>query len=95
MYKILIKRRAKRFFDYLPAESRKIVEEHIRALTESPYPGKGSGDKKRLRLKSREVYRMHVGRSYTIFYEIIEEDNTVEVLNILTIEEAHNLYGRL
>jgi len=95
MYKILIKRRAKRFFDDLPAKSRKIVEEHIRALAESPYPGKGKGDKKMLKLKSKEVYRMHVGRSYTIFYEILEGEGTIEVLNILTIGEAHKLYGRL
>jgi len=38
---------------------------------------------------------MHVGRSYTIFYEIHEEEKVIEILSILTIEEAHRLYGRL
>ena len=95
MYKVLIKKRAKRFFDELSAKSRKIVEKHIRTLIESPYPDEGRGDKKILKFKSREVYRMHVGRSYTIFYEIHEEEKVVEILNMLTIEEAHKLYGRL
>jgi mRNA-degrading endonuclease RelE of RelBE toxin-antitoxin system len=95
MYKILIKRRAEKFFDELPAKSRKILEEHIKVLIEFPYAGKGRGDKKKLKLKSKEIYRMHIGRSYTMFYEIHEEEKVVEILNILTIEEAHKLYGRL
>lgn len=66
MYKILIKRRAEKFFDELPAKSRKIVEEHIKILIE--YAGEGRGDKKKLKLKSKEIYRMHIGRSYTVFY---------------------------
>jgi len=42
------------------------VEEHMRALAESPYPDRGSGDKKMLKLKSKKIYRMHVGRSCTL-----------------------------
>ena len=38
---------------------------------------------------------MHVSRSYTIFYRICEEEKTVKILNIMTIEEAHKRYGRL
>jgi len=33
--------------------------------------GQEKGDKKRLKLKSKEIYRMHVGRSCTIFHEIL------------------------
>jgi len=36
------------------------VEEHMRALAEYLYPGKGKGDKKRLKLESKEIYRMYV-----------------------------------
>jgi len=30
-----------------------------------------------------------------IFYRIYEEEKTVKVLDIMTIEEAHKRYGRL
>lgn len=38
---------------------------------------------------------MHVSRSYTIFYRIYEEEKTVKILNIMTIEEVHKGYGML
>jgi len=37
---------------------------------------------------------MHVGRTYTIIFKIHKESDTVFVLEILTIEQAHKRYGR-
>jgi len=38
------------------------------------------------------VYRMHVGRTYTIFFCIIMDRNFVQVTDILPIELAHKRY---
>ena len=62
-------------------------------LKDNPHPGRA--DKKKLRLPSYDLFRMHVSRIYTIFYRIYEEEKTVKVLNIMTIEEAHKRYGML
>jgi mRNA-degrading endonuclease RelE of RelBE toxin-antitoxin system len=47
------------------------------------------------KLRKKEIYRMHIGRSYTLFYKIWKDEKVVEILNIMTIEEAHKRYGRL
>lgn len=43
---------------------------------------------------TRQLYRMHVGRSYTIIFKIQKETDTVLVLDLLPIEQAHKRYGR-
>ena len=40
------------------------------------------------------MYRMHIGRSYTIIFKIVKEENTVLVLDLMTIEQAHKRYRR-
>jgi mRNA-degrading endonuclease RelE of RelBE toxin-antitoxin system len=78
----------------LPKKSIGILKKYLEILKEDPYPG-GRGDKKRLRGIDIDgaVYRMHVGRSYTLFYKV--EKDRVKILSISTIEEAHKKYGRL
>jgi len=58
-----------------------------------PYPGQG-GDKELLHLDYK-LYRLHIGRSFTVFYQICEKDEQVKILEITTIERAHKLYRRL
>ncbi|MDD3856989.1 MAG: hypothetical protein PHP43_02960 [Methanoculleus sp.] len=44
-----------------------------------------------------EVFRLHIGRTFTALY-IIHTDtdrNWVEITHLMTIEQAHNHYGRL
>ena len=41
-----------------------------------------------------QVYRMHIGRTYTVIFTIHKESNTVRVLDLVTIEQAHKRYGR-
>jgi len=52
------------------------------------------GDKKLLNLRQDvKIYRLHIGHSFTAYYEI--EGKTVFVNEILTIEQAHKKYKRL
>ena len=42
-----------------------------------------------------KLYRLHVGRSFTVFYQICEKDELVKILEITTIERGHKLYKRI
>jgi mRNA-degrading endonuclease RelE of RelBE toxin-antitoxin system len=41
-----------------------------------------------------QIYRMHIGRSYTLIFKIVKEEGTVLVLDLMTIEQAHKRYSR-
>jgi mRNA interferase RelE/StbE len=43
---------------------------------------------------TQQMYRMHVGRSYTLIFRILKEKDTVLVLELMTIEQAHKRYRR-
>jgi hypothetical protein len=36
---------------------------------------------------------MHISRTYTAFYTVVEDESEVRVLEILSIDEAHDRYG--
>lgn len=63
-------------------------------MSRAPYPGRGQGDKKKLKAQDEEVYRRHVGRSYTAFYVVLEDESEVRVTDLMGIDEAHKEYGR-
>lgn len=93
-YQLQIEESALEFLSSLPEKSKRIVKERCLSLAEDPFPGKG-GDKEALRLPGfRKLYRLHVARSYTVFYRIFEEEKIVRILAITTIEQAHKMYGR-
>jgi mRNA interferase RelE/StbE len=48
----------------LPEKSRRIITEKLAVLKTDPYPGSG-GDKERLNTDGMEVFRLHIGRSFT------------------------------
>ena len=76
-------------------KSRRITKEKLETLRENPFPGK-RGDKEKLCLKDGYVlYRLHIGRTWTAFYRICEEDKTVKILDVMPIEQAHKKYGHL
>lgn len=79
----------------MPEKSQRIVKDKCKLLAEDPFPGKG-GDKELFRRPGHEdLYRMHVGRTYTTLYRISQEEKVVKILDIMTIEQAHKRYGRL
>ncbi|MFA4850533.1 MAG: hypothetical protein WC626_12470 [Methanoregula sp.] len=77
----------------LPDKSRRIIRTALKRLEEDPFPG-SQGDKEKLVLRGGIViYRLHISRSYTAFYEIDKEAKLVIVQEILPIEQAHKKYG--
>jgi mRNA-degrading endonuclease RelE of RelBE toxin-antitoxin system len=64
-------------------------------LADDPYPrpGAGQGGREQLPVDGREMYRMHIGRSYTALYTIDDEENAVRVREVIPIDEAHKRYG--
>jgi len=93
MYCVLINRNAQKYVDSLTEKSRRLVKKKLEMLKDNPHPGRA--DKKKLQLPNYDLFRMHVSRSYTIFYRIYDDEKTVKVLDIMTIGEAHKKYGML
>ena len=92
MFTIVIERRAREFVKRLPPKTRRIVVEKILELKEDPFPG---GNKEKLEYPHPPaVYRLHIGRSFTVFYVIEHEESIVKIEKIMTIEKAHNEYSR-
>ena len=92
MFTIFIERRAREFVKRLPPKTRRIIVEKILELKEDPFPG---GNKEKLEYPHPPaVYRLHIGRSFTVFYIIEREASVVKIEKIMTIEKAHKEYSR-
>jgi len=39
------------------------------------------------------MYRLHIGRTHTAFYTILEEAEEVRIVDIMPIDEAYDRYG--
>jgi mRNA-degrading endonuclease RelE of RelBE toxin-antitoxin system len=95
-YEIVVGRKSADFLNGLDDKNRRIVRSRLATLKDDPFPGKG-GDKELIKSpKGRpddKVYRLHVSRSFTAFYQIKEK--TVYITEVLTIEPAHKKYGIL
>lgn len=89
--KVVIDRMALLDLSELQEKSQRLIKEKCHALSEDPFPGQ-CGDKELLHLEFK-LYRLHVGRSFTVFYQICEEEEKlVKILEIVTIDNAHKLY---
>jgi mRNA interferase RelE/StbE len=86
----VINRKALAYLSGLPEKSSRLIKNKCHALADDPFPGK-SGDKELLHLEFK-LYRMHIGRSFTVFYQICEEEEMVKILEVTTIDKAHKLY---
>ncbi len=92
MFSIVIERGARDFLKKLPKKTRRIIVEKILDLAEDPFPG---GNKEQLEYPHPPaVYRLHVSRSFTVFYIIEHEESIVKIEKIMTIEKAHKEYSR-
>jgi mRNA interferase RelE/StbE len=85
--KVVIDRNVLKFLSELPEKSQQLIKEKCHALAKDPFPGQG-GDKELLHLEFK-FYRLHIGRSFIVFYQICEEEQLVKILEIVTIEKAH------
>lgn len=93
-YEVLVAREVREVLDQLDEKSERIVRENLGKLDE-PYPGEGQGDKEKLTRPGAEpLYRLHVGRTWTAFYRVRDDEREVRVLDLMTIDEAHKRYGR-
>lgn len=92
-YTLLVEEEALAFIGALDEKSSRICRNNLKKLAEHPYPGRGAGDKEQLTVDGEEVYRLHIGRTFTAFYDIDEDEKSVYVLEILPIGEAHDRYG--
>lgn len=90
-FKITVSDQVKEFLQALSNKSKRICKNGLQKL-EFPFPGEGIGDKEKLVVSGEEVYRLHIGRSYTAFYMIDVKKKTVRVIELLTIEKAHKKY---
>ena len=81
------------FFDSMDNKSKRIFQNHCQELTSAPHTWDGHRDKEKLVVSGVELYRMHVSRTWAIFYTILEEKKQVRSVEILTIDEAHEKYG--
>ena len=87
---MVIDKKALKYLSELPEKSQRLVKEKCHTLAEDPFPGQG-GDKELLHLDYK-LYRLHVGRSFAVFYQISDEEKLVKILEIVTIDKAHKLY---
>jgi mRNA-degrading endonuclease RelE of RelBE toxin-antitoxin system len=95
-YGVVVQRKSAEFLHELGDKSRRIVLARLATLKDDPFPGKG-GDKELIKSpkgrRDEKVYRLHISRSFTAFYQI--KGKTVYVTEVLTIEQAHKKYGTL
>jgi len=94
-YDILLAEEAREYVGALDDKSTRIVKENPRKLSDDPHPRpeSGQGDKEKLVVEGEEMYRLHIGRTHTAFYLILEDDEEVRVVDIMAIDEAHGRYG--
>ena len=93
-YDVLLGDDAREFLDVADEKTERVCKEKLAYLTESPYPGRGRGDKEKLPIDGRrDRYRMHISRTYTAIYTVLKNEKEVRVLEIVPIDEAHKRYG--
>lgn len=94
-YEILLADEARDYLAALDEKSTRIVKENLKKLADEPYPRPeaGSGDREKLVVDGEEIYRLHIGRTHTAFYDILGDEKEVRVIDILDIDDAHKRYG--
>ena len=76
----------------LPKKTRRIIVDKILSLIEDPFP---NGNKEKLNYSHPPaIYRLHIGRSFTVFYINETNENVIKIEKILAIEGAHKEYSR-
>ncbi len=92
-YRLLVAEEVRDFLNGLDEKSERIVRDKLKKLVDNPYPGSGKGDKEKLNIEGETLYRLHIGRSFTAFYIILEDKKQIRISEITTIDKAHKKYG--
>lgn len=94
-FTVLLGDQPREFLADADEKTERIVRDNLGELADDPYPrpGAGRGDREKLPIDGRVMYRMHIGRSYTALYTIDDETDEVRIREILPIDEAHKRYG--
>lgn len=93
-YAVLLSESVAEFLDIADEKTGRICKEKLGFLADDPHPGGGRGDKEKLPIDGkRDRFRLHISRTWTAFYTILEDDKEVRVLEIVSIDEAHKRYG--
>ncbi len=91
-YDLFVTQEVQRSIQNQDHKSQRIIKENLKKLEKNPYPGEGIGDKERLPIMGEERYRIHIGRTWTAFYSILEEEKEIRISEILPIDKAHKKY---
>lgn len=94
-YSILLAEQPREFLVGADEKTERIVRDAFEELTDDPSLGGGSGrgDREKITVDGGRMYRLHVGRTYTAFYTIHDEEEAVRVREVLPIDDAHKRYG--
>lgn len=94
-YNVLLADQPRECVAALDEKSTRIVKENLRKLEDDPYPrpDSGTGDREKLVVDGEALYRLHIGRTHTAFYDALEDEQEVRVVEILDIDDAHKRYG--
>jgi mRNA-degrading endonuclease RelE of RelBE toxin-antitoxin system len=94
-YEVVIDEDAMEYHLSLDEKDQRIVKRNLLELEDDPHPrpGAGRGDREKIVYQGEQLYRLHISRTYTAIYDIIESKSRVEVLDLLPIDDAHKRYG--
>ena len=94
-FTVLLGEQPREFLADTDEKTDRIVRHNLKKLADEPYPrpGTGTGDREKLLVDGREMYRLHISRTYTALYTIQENKEEVRVREILPIDDAHKRYG--
>lgn len=94
-YAVRFRQSAWNVLQALPKKTQQIIKDKCTSLGKNP--SEGSGGQERLHIHDIDIYRLHIGRSYTVIYLIHNdvEEPWVEITHLMSIEQAHKRYGRL
>jgi len=94
-YNVLLSDDAREYHTALDDKSQRIIRENLERLEDEPYPrpDAGSGDREKIVVDGEEMYRLHIGRTHTAFYLVLEDEKQVRVVDITDIDDAHGRYG--
>lgn len=79
----------------LGQKSTRIIRDNLRKRADDPYPRPDSdtGGREKLVVDDEGLYRLHIGRTHTAFYDVLETEAEVRVIEVVDIDEAHKRHG--